>query len=124
MSELEEKLGAVLSNPQLMQQIMNMAQSLGQASPPPQPQPQPAAPAPPMQMPPLGDIDPAMLGKIMNLAGKSGIDGQQKMLLNALQPYLSGQRIQKLEKAMRAAKLASAVTSILPGESLPFQSGR
>lgn len=122
MSELEEKLGAVLSNPQLMQQIMNMAQSLGQASPPPQPQP--AAPAPPMQMPPLGDIDPAMLGKIMNLAGKSGIDGQQKMLLNALQPYLSGQRIQKLEKAMRAAKLASAVTSILPGESLPFQSGR
>ena len=122
MSELDEKLGAVLSNPQLMQQIMNMAQSLGQASPPPQPQP--AAPAPPMQMPPLGDIDPAMLGKIMNLAGKSGIDGQQKMLLNALQPYLSGQRIQKLEKAMRAAKLASAVTSILPGESLPFQSGR
>lgn len=120
MNELEEKLGAVLGNPQLMQQIMNMAQSLGQASPPPQS----AAPPPTMQSPALGDIDPAMLGKIMNLAGRCEIDAQQKTLLNALQPYLSGQRIQKLEKAMRAAKLASAVTSILPGESLPFLSGR
>lgn len=120
MSELEEKLGAVLSNPQLMQQIMNMAQSLGQAAPPPQN----TAPPPQAGMPETGEIDPAMLGKIMSLAGKSGIDAQQKALLCALQPYLSGQRIQKLEKAMRAARLAGAVTAILPGGSLPFLSGR
>ena len=31
MSEMEEKLGAILSNPQLMQQIMSMAQSLNTA---------------------------------------------------------------------------------------------
>ena len=41
MAELEDKLGAVLNNPQLMQQIMSMAQSLGQqSSPPPSPEPQ------------------------------------------------------------------------------------
>ena len=32
MSEMEEKLGAILSNPQMMQQIMSMAQAM---SPPP-----------------------------------------------------------------------------------------
>ena len=35
MSEMEEKLGAILSNPQMMQQIMSMAQAM---SPPPEPQ--------------------------------------------------------------------------------------
>ena len=43
MSELEEKLGTILSNPQLMQQISAMAQALGQA-PPEQPAPPPVAP--------------------------------------------------------------------------------
>ena len=33
MSEMEEKLGAILSNPQMMQQIMSMAQAM---SPPPE----------------------------------------------------------------------------------------
>ena len=28
MSEMEEKLGAILSNPQMMQQIMSMAQAM------------------------------------------------------------------------------------------------
>ena len=40
MSELEEKLGTILSNPQLMQQISAMAQALGQAPP------EPSAPMP------------------------------------------------------------------------------
>ena len=47
MSEMEEKLGAILSNPQMMQQIMSMAQAM---SPPPEPQgrpEQPPEPAPP-----------------------------------------------------------------------------
>ena len=39
MDELEDKIGAVLGNPQLMQQIMSMAQALGQSSPEPPPPP-------------------------------------------------------------------------------------
>ena len=115
MSELEERLNALLSNPQLMQQIMNMAQSLGQSAPePPTPEPAPSMP----------DIDPAMIGKMMSIAGKSNIDQNQKALLHALQPYLSRERLQKLEKAMRAAKLAGAVSSILPSGGIPFLTGR
>lgn len=122
MEGMEDKLNAILGNPQLMQQIMNMAQSLGQSPPasPPPPKQEPA-PQPPPSMP---DIDPAMIGKIMSLAGKSSIDRNQHALLCALEPYLSKERIQKLEKAMRAAKLAGIVTAILPNGTIPFLSGR
>ena len=46
MSELEDKLGAILGNPQMMQQIMAMAQSMGGNAHAEQKQEQsPAAPA-------------------------------------------------------------------------------
>lgn len=114
---MEEKLGAILGNPQLMQQIMGMAQSLQQQSS------QQQAPVP-EEPPAMPDIDPVMIGKIMNLAGKTGIDSNQKRLLHALEPYLTQQRIHKLEKAMRAAKLAGAASAILGGGNIPFLSGR
>lgn len=119
MSEMEDKLGAILGNPQLMQQIMNMAQSLGQ-SPPPPPKQEPT----PQEMPSMPDTDPAMIGKIMNLAGKTNIDRNQKALLCALEPYLSSFRLQKLEKAMRAARLAGAASGLLQSGAIPFLSGR
>lgn len=72
----------------------------------------------------MPDIDPAMIGKIMSLAGKTNIDRNQKALLRALEPYLSKQRLQKLEKAMRAARLAGAASAFLPGGSIPFLTGR
>ena len=120
MSEMEDKLGAILANPQIMQQIMSMAQSLGQQFP----SPPPMQDAPTQVTPSVPDIDPAMIGKIMSFAGKTNIDNNQKSLLCALQPYLSQNRLQKLEKAMRAAKLADAATSLLQSKSLPFLSGR
>ena len=116
MPELEEKLGAILSNPQLMQQIMGMAQSLQQSVPKQDPAPEPVSSMP--------DVDPALIGKIMSIAGKTGIDANQKNLLCALEPYLTRQRIQKLEKAMRAAKLADAASVILGSGNIPFLSGR
>ena len=96
MEDMESKLGAILGNPQMMEQIMSIAQSF-QSAP---------APPPPSQGEPFPEIDFATVQKLTSLIGKTGIDPQQKALLQALSPYLSGQRIQKLEKAMRAAKLA------------------
>lgn len=116
MEQMEEKLGAILGNPDLMQQIMTMAQSLGQSAPQPQPreEPEPAMP----------EIDPILIGKIASMAGKTNIDRNQKALLRALEPYLTTARIQKLEKAMRASKLAGAASTLLQGGSIPFLSGR
>lgn len=123
MEQMEEKIGAILGNPQMMQQIMAMAQSLGQSAPssPPPPPKQEAAPSP---SPSLPDIDPAAIGKIMSLAGSTNIDRNQKALLCALEPYLTKARLQKLEKAMRAAKLANAASSLLQSGAIPFLSGR
>ena len=102
MEDMESKLGAILGNPEMMQQIMSIAQNF-QSSPEPPPPPENSAPA----------IDLSTVQKITSLIGKTGIDAQQKALLHALGPYLSSGRIQKLEKAMRAAKLAGMASAFL-----------
>ena len=109
MDDLESKLNQVMNNPELMQQIMSMAQSLGQVQNSPAPESQQAAPIPGL----LGDLNPAMLAQLAGLASKAGVDQNQKQLLHALRPYLPGQRLQKLEKAMRAAKLARFASQAL-----------
>ncbi|MBQ7801562.1 MAG: hypothetical protein IJ375_04490 [Oscillospiraceae bacterium] len=111
MDQMEEKLGAILGNPAMMQQIMSMAQSLGGAQQPQQvPSPQPE---PPRQEAAMPELDMASLQKLMSFAQQTGIDRNQQNLLKALDPFLSRDRIRKLERAMRAAKLANLATSAL-----------
>ena len=105
MDGMEEKLGAILGNPQMMQQIMALAQSMGSQSPPPEP--------PPKQ----DGTDPAMMQKMMTAFQASGVDAHQRALLSALNPYLTRDRISRLERAMRAAKLAGMASAFLGGGS-------
>ena len=117
MSELEEKLGTILSNPQLMQQISAMAQALGQA-PPEQPAPPPMAPPSPA-LP-----DPPMLHKGSGMLQAGRVDQEQQQLLHALSPFLSQSRIGKLERAMRAAKMAGFASALLKSGGLNIFGGR
>jgi len=114
MEDIQAQMNAILSDPAAMEKLMAMAQSLGQ--PPPE--------APPAQeafsMP---DIDMGMLQKLAGFAGQSRIDQHQKNLLQALSPYLSGERVIKLEKAMRAAKMARMASAVL-GQGALFGGGR
>lgn len=103
MDDLEQKLASVMNDPAMMQQIMTLAQSFQAES---APAPEQAAAAP--EMP-----DTAMLKQLAGFAKQSGIDKDQKALLQALQPYLKDNRIQRLERAMRAAKMAGFATSLL-----------
>ena len=112
MSELEEKLNSVLKNPQLMQQIMSMAQNMSNTSPPE------STPA----NEPMPELDLNLIRQLSGMAQKGTIDRNQQSLLKALGPYLSPGRIGKLEKAMRAAKMAQFATVFL--NSSQFQSGR
>jgi len=112
MDQMEDKLGAILNNPQLMGQIMSMAQSLGNSPPPPQ-----------EASPPPG-FDPAMLQKLSSLMGQSNIDGNQQALLRALHPYLSSRKVEKLEKAMRAARMARMASGFLGQGGLSALIGR
>lgn len=102
MDDLENKLGAILNDPQMMQQIMQMAQSFNQPGPS-QEHSQPGFPEP----------DLSMLQKLSGFAQKSNIDANQQGLLNALGPYLNHQRLSRLERAMRAAKMAGMATAFL-----------
>ena len=105
MEGIEEKLGAILGNPQMMQQIMALAQTRGSQSSPPDPPPRQDGP------------DPAMVQKMMTALQSSGVDANQRALLTALNPYLTRDRISRLERAMRAAKLAGMATAFLGGGS-------
>lgn len=96
MGEMEDKIGAILNDPNMMQQLMSMAQALGT--------PSKSTPAP-------NEPDLAMIQKFSSLAQNSAIDSREKALLNALGAYLSTERITKLEKAMRAAKIAQFASS-------------
>lgn len=107
MGEFEDKLASVMNNPEMMQKIMAMAQSLGgsnsQTESPPQKHEDASFP----------DIDLSMLKKLSGFAKQSGIDSNKQNLLRALSPYISANRIAKLERAMRAAKMAGLATNLL-----------
>lgn len=115
MAELEERLAAVLNDPNMMQQIMNMAQSFNTSAPAAEPGPA----APEEAGPP---IDLKMLKQLSGFAQRGNIDSNQRTLLKALGPYLSRDRIGKLEKAMRAAKVAQMTSGLLSASQ--FQAGR
>ena len=105
MDEMEDKLGAILNNPQMMQQIMSMAQAFGSQQQDSQPLSE--------SFPSLPVADLGLIQKISGLARQSSIDKREQALLGALREYLSHDRITKLEKAMRAAKMAKLAASAL-----------
>lgn len=108
MDDMESKLGALMNDPDMMQKIMSFAQSLNQGSPKPESTRQEP------QKSPLPDIDISLLQKLSGFARQSNIDRNQQNLLQALGPYLSRNRLSRLERAMRAAKMAGMATSLLP----------
>lgn len=113
MSELEEKLGAILSNQDAMSQIMALAKSLGGGdgaeSPPP------AAPSPEPAALPAGGIDPRLLSMAAKLAGaySEAGDDRRVALLTALRPFVKEERHAKLDKAIQIARMTRVVRTAL-----------
>ena len=105
MDDFQAQMNAILSNPELIEQIKTLAQDMN-----PNDSKDTAAASIPEAFP---NIDMNMLQKLSGIAGQSNIDKNQRTLLTALSPYLSSERIRKLEKAMRASKMAGIATSLL-----------
>jgi len=130
MGEFEEKLNAILSNPDALAQVANLAQSLnlgggtesaGTNDSPPEdsgagtgaPPPNGGGPIPDLSgLSGLGDllgqIDPNLLQKLLPLAGElagNGGNDERLQLLYALRPFLKPERRDKVERAVRAARL-------------------
>ena len=102
MADINEKLNTLLSDPDSMARIMQLAQQLsgGQqtAAPPP-----PAAPAPPA---PMSSIDPQLIAKFLPLIQEFSRDNSQTtQLLYALRPFLKDGKQEKVERAAKLARL-------------------
>lgn len=96
MSELEERLNAVLSNPEEMSRLADMAQKLmGGFS-------GSGAPGAPVTAPP-GNGGNGLMGLFSRLTGQSA---GQKPLADALAPYLTPERSRRLSRALRIASAA------------------
>ncbi len=113
MDDINEKLNTLLSDPDSMARIMQLAQqlsgSVGGDTPAQQPQ-QPAPPpaSPPIPVPPLGGLDPQAIVKYLPLLQELTRDtSQTTQLLYALRPFLKDD---KQDKVARAAKLARLIT--------------
>ncbi len=133
MSELEEKLSAILGNPQAMSQIMSLAQSLGGSAASSGAEKiapenaEAAVPAPPSQQEPEtppadltallgalsggeGGVDPRLLKLASRVMQESRTEDDEKTaLLQALRPYVREKRYAKLDKAIQIARFARLI---------------
>lgn len=127
MAEFDDKLNSILSNPDAMSQIMQLAQSLsgpGPGTEPPSPPPQPT----PQQPPPspgggdlfsslAGGLDPKLLTRLLPLIQELGgqRDSNARQLLYALRPYLKEEKQNKVERALQLARLFHLGKKFLSG---------
>lgn len=125
MAQWEEKLGAILNNPQAMSQIMSIAQSLDSGSaasdaPETPPSPEPQAPgtqsAPQSDAGPGLELDPRLMEMGMRaLSAYQDPNNDRAALLQALRPFVKEARQSKLDKAIQITRLSKVVRVVLDG---------
>ena len=139
MAEFEDKLNAILGDPEAMGQIVSIARALtgGSESTDSDPLPTPSVPAesPAGQgadtgqpdwsallgllggggdkgspLSALGDLDPRLIQVAMTLFSEySATDDNKTALLNALRPFLKEERRAKIDQAVKIARLARVI---------------
>ena len=132
MSEWEEKLNTLLSDPDAMAQVMQMAQSLSQqmgqpggaappppngaAAPPPSPPPQEGQANASFPLP--GGIDPSLVQKLLPLLSQLNRpeSGETAAFLRALRPFLKPERQDKVERAAQLARFIHLGKTLLLSE--------
>ena len=123
MAEFDEKLNSILSNPDAMSQIMQLAQSLGGGGPQQSESPPPPAPPPPsggggdLLSSLAGGLDPKLISRFLPLIQELGgqRDSNARNLLSALRPYLKSDRQEKIERALQLARLFHLGKKFLSG---------
>ncbi len=119
MDDLNDKITRLLSDPNSMAKIQGMMAALGggdahtppEATPSPPPAPTPSPPStPPPSLSLDGLPDLGMLTKLAPLMGAFSKEDDDTRLLQALRPYLHGEREQRLDDTMKMLRL----TKLLP----------
>ena len=104
MAEFEDKLNSILSNPDLMGQIMSMAGAMNQQPPTPPPQPTGFGSLP---------FDPGAMTGMMQMLKATQLEPKQRNLIQALRGFVPDDRLIRLEKAMQASLIARFATSAM-----------
>lgn len=99
MDDFDSKLESILGNPQIMEQVMNLANQIGNSDEQNSQKTQTEQTAAPI-------METGNLRGLSNLLGSASIDKNQQALIRALSPYVGNQKAGKLERAMQAAKFA------------------
>lgn len=115
MSEFEDKLQSILGNPDAMNQIMSIAQSISGASQNDAAEPDCVSSAPDTVdtgslFSSLGNLDPRLVQIGMRLLSEyNSTDDKKTALLQALQPFIKEERYAKVDQAVQIAKLARVI---------------
>ena len=119
MAQFEEKLGAILNDPQTMSRILSIAQSLdgdkSEAEQEPATESVVEAVTEPTETAGPGlDVDPRLMAAGMQaLSAWQGPDDSRTALLQSLRPFVGPERCGKLDKAVRITKLSKVVRAAL-----------
>ena len=125
MSEFEDRINSILGNPEEMEKIMNLAsQFMGGAGQKEESAAgqegggarggSPGADPGGLDAPgPLGGFDLEMLSKMSRLMSQVKGGSEKTELLRAMGPYLKQERREKLEKAVRFARIAKVAGAAL-----------
>nr|WP_316611567.1 hypothetical protein [uncultured Ruminococcus sp.] len=95
MSEMQDALNQILSNPEAMKQVQSLGEQLGLNKPAPKPEPK-----------------NEMLGAMQSLAplmSSYSADDEVSRLLNALRPFLGEEKLRRLDQAQRLMKLIKVI---------------
>lgn len=105
MSDIQDKINEILSNPEALKQVQSLGEQLGlNKASTPQLAPPPVVEKPQQNNLPSSDMM-GMVTKLAPLLNSFKGEDDATRLLNSLKPFLSYERRQRLEKAEKMFKL-------------------
>lgn len=99
MSEIQDKINQILSNPEALRQVQSLGEKLGLANANPEP-PKPK----PVQSEILGDDILRTVTRLAPVMNSVKRDDDTTRLLNSLRPFLSREKQEKLDRAEKMIK--------------------
>ena len=110
MSDIQDKINRILSDPEALKQVQSLGAQLGLSGDNPVKQESSPPPAPPVSST-NGELMSALTKFAPMMSGFSEDDDVSR-LLQALRPFLSAEKQQKLDRAQRLMKLVRIIPLI------------
>ena len=106
MADIQDKINEILSNPEALRQVQSLGEQLGLAGNAPE-KPKPTEKKNELSLPTdfMNDDIAKSLIKILPAVKSIGCENDTTRLLNALRPFLSCEKQEKLDKAEKMLKL-------------------